>query len=85
VAESQLALVAVPRSTSSVTASPLASCSICAKTLDAGSRRALERWHVDSGFAETNGEPGLLVLTQLGIEVGAASRSSGRHRAATAR
>jgi len=34
------------------------------------SASALERWLVESGFAETNGEPGRLVPTQLAIEVG---------------
>lgn len=31
---------------------------------------ALERWLVESGFAETNAEPGRLVPTQLAIEIG---------------
>jgi hypothetical protein len=41
---------------------------------------ALEAWLVASGFAETNGEPGRLVLTTLGREVGGALEFLGSWR-----
>ena len=36
------------------------------------SASALERWLIESGFAEPNGEPGRLVPTNLAIEVAGA-------------